>query len=127
MLLQNDMTKVDTELSAPHTDPLDVVGAQLGWEGQHYVLSVSSSQLWHMRVSVVIELVLEWMRQDNAGPGAGDTLGSNPEEGVRTPTIIGEVLNEQLVLFGSEVHPAADSMQPRSELSQQSLDSGEVG
>ena len=125
--LQDHVTKVHAELSAPDADPPDVVGAELRRQSQDDILVLGGLEAGNTGVSVVIELVLEWVRQHSAGPGAWSTLSSNPEESIGTSTIITEVLNEEFVLLGSEVDSATDTMQCGPELSQQSLDTSEVG
>ena len=121
------MAKVHTELPAPHTDPLDVVGADGARETEHNVLLVSGGQSRHLGVPVVIEPALEGVRQHHALPGAGGALSPHPEEGVGPPAVVAEVLDEDLVLLGREVDAAPYSVQGRLELPEQSLDSGEEG
>ena len=65
---EDHVPKVHAELPAPHTDPLDVVGADGGGEGEHDVLLISSGQSRHLRVPVIIELALEWVRQHDTLP-----------------------------------------------------------
>ena len=121
------MSEVHAELAAPHADPLDVVGADGGREAQHDVLLVSGGQPRHLGVPVVIELALEGVRQHHTLPGAGGALCPHPEEGVRTPAVVAEVLDEDLVLLGREVDPAPHPVQRRLKLPEEPLDAGEVG
>ena len=122
---ENHMTKVHTELPAPHTDPLDVVGADGVRETEDNVLLICGGQPRYLGVPVVIEPALEWMRQHHTLPGAGGTLSAHPEEGVRSPAIVAEVLDEDLILLGREIYPASDPVQRSLELPEQPLDPSE--
>ena len=106
ILLNDDVTKVYTELPAPDGDPLDVVGAELRWEGEDDVLLEAGADPGHSRVSVVVELALEGVGQDDTGPGSRRALRAHPEESVRSSSVVGEVFYQDLVLLGSEVDPA---------------------
>ena len=121
------MAKVHTELLAPHTDPLYVVGADGARETQNNVLLICGFQSRHLGVPVVIEPALEWVRQHHTLPGAGGALGAHPEEGVGPPAVVAEVLDEDLVLLGREVDSAPDPVQGRLKLPEQSLDACEEG
>ena len=122
---QDHVTEVHAELPTPHADPLDVVGAEGGRKGEDDVLLVSGGQSRHMGVPIVIELVLEGVRQHHTLPGAGGPLRADPEEGVGPPAVVAEVLDEDLVLLGCEVHPASDPVQRGLELAEQPLDPSE--
>ena len=121
------MPEVHAELAAPHADPLDVVGAEAGREAEHQVLPVSGGQARHSGVPVVVELTLEWMREHHTLPRPGGALRPHPEERVRPPPVVAEVLDENLVLLGREEHSAAHPVQRRLELPEQPLHPGEEG
>ena len=124
---EDNMTKVHAELTTPDGDPANVVGAEMWRKAENYVLHVTCLQPGHLRISVVVELALERMREDDTLPRAWNSISSNPEESIRTSSIITKVLYQQFVLFRSEIHSSTNTMQCGLELPQEPLDRAEGG
>ena len=62
------MTKVHTELSTPDRDPANVVGTEMWRKTEDDVLLITGLQPRDLRISVVVELALERMREHHTLP-----------------------------------------------------------